>query len=100
MEGLHAVAHRDLFEFGGFSLLVDGFDEFLVAHHQFVDADAAFIAAAAALGAAFGVGFEDGAVPADRFLDDRALAAFGDVGDAAGFADAAQEALGADAEER
>ena len=99
MEGLHAVLHGDALEAGDLDLLVDRLGELLAVDHELVDADAALVAGATARGAALGVGLEDLAAPADGLFHQVLLAALGLEGHLAGLADAAEEALGTDADQ-
>src|SRR5690606_6845630 len=99
VQGLHAGAHGDAVELGDLDILVDGGGELLAVCHEFVDTDAALVAGASAGGAALGVGLENLAAPAEGLFEDVLFAAGGFAGDLAVFADAAQEALGADGDE-
>src|SRR5690606_40050484 len=100
VQGLHAGAHGDAVELGDLDLLVDGGGELLAVCHEFVDTDATLVAGASAGGAALGVGLENLAAPAEGLFEDVLFASGGFAGDLAVFADAAQEALGADGDER
>jgi len=99
VERLHAALDREALDLGGLGLGVDRSGELLTVGHEFVDADAALVAGAAAGRAALRVGLEDFAAPAEGLFEDFLFAAGGRVGLLAIFADTAHEALGADADE-